>query len=412
MGGMNEEIKVLDLFAGIGGFSYAAHLANRGSIGPLFRTSAFVERDQFCQRVLRKHWPDVPIFDDVTTLNADRLGRIDMVTGGFPCQPWSVAGKREGAEDKEGRDLWPAMVALVEKLRPRFVLGENVRGFVNQPMGLERSLSDLESIGYEAVPFIIPACAVDSAPHRRDRVWIVAHSRCSLQSRSKLREKNENREWNADQSKRPSGPSESDVADTNGKRWNPSGTTGKMDQKGRKEEARGHKFDVSTASGGTNVADTDSGDKGRRLRGLACEDATKDRFEKQYKNQAKRLGNCSEDVADTQRIRQQGQGPSRDASDKAQGRQGQATEPVDGGVENLWLSESKFRGVADGVSRRLDESGRHKGWENGEPEGMERVSIGVKDRAARLRSLGNSIVPQVAEQIFRAILESERQNER
>ena len=183
----NEEITMLDLFSGIGGFSYAAHLANRGSPGPVFRTSAFVERDKFCQRVLRKHWPEVPIFDDVTTLDADGLGRIDLVTGGFPCQPWSVAGEQRGAEDD--RDLWPEMVALVEKLRPRFLLGENVRGFVNEQMGLERSLSDLESIGYEAVPFIIPAIAIHSARHRRDRVWILAHSNSQRRCKGKVQEK-------------------------------------------------------------------------------------------------------------------------------------------------------------------------------------------------------------------------------
>ncbi|MAN64612.1 MAG: DNA (cytosine-5-)-methyltransferase [Parvibaculum sp.] len=163
-----NEIKVLDLFSGIGGFSLGLERA-----GP-FRTVAFCEREPFCQAVLQKHWPDTPIYDDVRTIDTDGLGKIDLICGGFPCQPWSVAGEQRGAEDD--RDLWPIMAALIEDLRPRWVIGENVRGFVNEPMGLERSLSDLESIGYQAVPFIIPACAVN-APHRRDRVWIVAHSR-------------------------------------------------------------------------------------------------------------------------------------------------------------------------------------------------------------------------------------------
>ena len=162
-----NEVKVLDLFSGIGGFSLGLEAA--GS----FQTVAFCEQDKFCQAVLRKHWPDVPIYDDVRTIPTDRLGGIDLICGGFPCQPWSVAGEQRGAEDD--RDLWPVMASLIEKVRPQWVIGENVRGFVNEPLGLKRSLSDLESIGYQAISFVIPACAVD-AQHRRDRVWIIAHA--------------------------------------------------------------------------------------------------------------------------------------------------------------------------------------------------------------------------------------------
>ena len=158
---------MLDLFSGIGGFSLG--LESTGA----FQTVAFCEQDKFCQAVLRKHWPNVPIYDDVRTIPTDRLGRVDIIAGGFPCQPWSQAGQQRGAEDD--RDLWPEMARLVGELRPKYLIAENVRGFVNQRMGLERSLSDLEGIGYQAVPFIIPACSVD-APHRRDRVWIVANA--------------------------------------------------------------------------------------------------------------------------------------------------------------------------------------------------------------------------------------------
>ncbi len=160
-------MRVLDLFSGIGGFSLGLERA-----GP-FWTVAFCEREPFCQAVLRKHWPATPIYEDVRTIPTGGLGRIDLICGGFPCQPWSVAGQRAGAEDD--RDLWPEMARLVAELRPKYLIGENVRGFVNQPMGLQRSLSDLENLGYQAVPFIVPACAVN-APHRRDRVWIVAHA--------------------------------------------------------------------------------------------------------------------------------------------------------------------------------------------------------------------------------------------
>jgi DNA (cytosine-5)-methyltransferase 1 len=319
---MDSEITVLDLFSGIGGFSLGLERA-----GP-FRTVAFCERDIFCQAVLRKHWPGVPIYDDVRTILADtkrisgyerdpgsmagkkrekakrksktrgtatkfrdgssdgrgieftdELGRIDLVCGGFPCQPWSQAGQQRGAEDD--RDLWPAMASLIEKLRPKFVIGENVRGFVNEELGLERSLSNLESLGYQAVPFIVPACAVD-APHRRDRVWIVA---------------------NADGGRQPG--------------------------RGEREE-QSHK----TAPTGETVAHADDeGPQRRQEAGNAGGKRTRGN------EHAQRCGD--------------GEGPA-------------------------WLPEPSVGRVAHGVPRRVD----------------------------RLKALGNAVVPQVVEQIGRAIIQS------
>ena len=174
-------LRVLDLFSGIGGFSLG--LERTGG----FETVAFCEIEDYPRRVLAKHWPDVPCYKDIKELTherlaADRLGRIDLICGGFPCQPWSVAGQQRGAEDD--RDLWPVMASLIEKLRPRWVVGENVRGFVSEPLGLQRSLSDLEGLGYQAAPFVIPACAVD-APHRRDRVWIIANRKSNRRDEGK-----------------------------------------------------------------------------------------------------------------------------------------------------------------------------------------------------------------------------------
>ena len=159
---MTEKLKVLDLFSGIGGFSLG--LERTGG----FETVAFCEIDKFCQKVLKKHWPDVPIHDDVGTLEYD--GPVDLICGGYPCQPFSTAGKRQGTEDD--RHLWPAMFSLIQKHRPAWVIGENVAGHVS--MGLDDVLSDLGGETYECRAFIIPACAVD-APHRRDRLWVLAH---------------------------------------------------------------------------------------------------------------------------------------------------------------------------------------------------------------------------------------------
>ena len=165
-------MKMLDLFSGIGGMSLAAKWAG-------IETIAFCEIDPFCQKVLKKHWPDVPIYEDVRKLNRRALeekgvigrnGTIDIISGGYPCQPFSVAGKRRGSEDD--RHLWPEMFRLVRELRPSWIVGENVAGHVS--LGLDEVLSDLENIGYTARAFVIPACAV-GAPHRRDRVFIVAY---------------------------------------------------------------------------------------------------------------------------------------------------------------------------------------------------------------------------------------------
>ena len=159
-----EKLKVLDLFSGIGGFSLGLHRTGG------FETVAFVERENYAQKVLAKNFPDVPIFDDVRTFDADGLGRIDVVTGGYPCQPFSQAGQRRGAEDD--RHLWPEMARIIRQCNPTWVLAENVAGHIT--MGLDEVLFDLEGQGYSARPFVIPACAVD-APHRRDRVWIIAN---------------------------------------------------------------------------------------------------------------------------------------------------------------------------------------------------------------------------------------------
>jgi DNA (cytosine-5)-methyltransferase 1 len=156
-------MNVLDLFSGIGGFSLGLERAG-------MTTVAFCEVDPWCRKILAKHWPDVPCFDDVRTLKGEDVGSVQLICGGFPCQPFSQAGLRRGAEDD--RHLWPEMFRIIKDIRPRWVCAENVAGHIS--MGLDDVLSDLESEGYTAWPLVIPACAVD-APHRRDRVWIVAN---------------------------------------------------------------------------------------------------------------------------------------------------------------------------------------------------------------------------------------------
>jgi len=160
---MIEQGTHIDLFSGIGGFALAARWTG-------FRTVAFCECEPYAKRVLRKHWPDVPIHDDVRSFPGERYAGATLLTGGFPCQPFSLAGKRAG--EKDDRFLWPAMVAVIEAVRPAWIIGENVPGIVT--MELDRCASDLEAQGYAVWPVIVPACAVD-ARHRRDRVWIMAN---------------------------------------------------------------------------------------------------------------------------------------------------------------------------------------------------------------------------------------------
>ena len=162
-------MKSIDLFSGIGGFGLAASWV----WGNDLEIVSFVEIDKFCQKVLNKNFPGVPIHDDIKAFDGTKYrGTIDLITGGFPCQPYSIAGKQKGKEDD--RALWSEMFRIISEVKPTWIIGENVANFVN--MGLDDSISDLEGKGYEVQSFIIPACA-QNAPHRRDRIWIVAYKK-------------------------------------------------------------------------------------------------------------------------------------------------------------------------------------------------------------------------------------------
>ena len=173
-----EKLKILDLFSGIGGFSYSAEQLVGG-----FKTEAFCEIDPFCQKILKKNFPNVPIYDDVKELKNDtnRFGRIDIVCGGFPCQPFSLASStRKGTKDD--RFLWGEMFEIAQNVRADWIIGENVNGLIN--LGLDQILSQLENNNYSARVFNIPASSA-GANHLRQRLWIVAHSNCSFKSRKR-----------------------------------------------------------------------------------------------------------------------------------------------------------------------------------------------------------------------------------
>src|SRR5580692_2225513 len=157
------------LFSGIGGFDLAAEWMGWENV---FQC----ENEEFCQRVLRFYWPNAKLYGDVRKFDATVFrGAIDVLSGGFPCQPFSVAGKRKGTD--EDRYLWPEMCRIINEVRPRWVVGENVLGLLNWRRGMvfEQVQADLEASGYEVWPYILPAAGI-GAPHKRDRIWILAHA--------------------------------------------------------------------------------------------------------------------------------------------------------------------------------------------------------------------------------------------
>ena len=163
-------MQIIDLFSGIGGFSLAGRWMG-------WETIQFCEIDKYCQGILNQHFPNVPIHNNIKTLKGEQIktkpNEPIILVGGFPCQPYSVAGKRKGKEDE--RHLFPEMLRIIREVRPQYVVGENVAGIVSWDGGLvfEEVQSDLEAEGYEVQAFILPAVSV-GAPHRRDRVWFIA----------------------------------------------------------------------------------------------------------------------------------------------------------------------------------------------------------------------------------------------
>ena len=349
-------MKVLDLFSGIGGFSIGLEKAG-------FETVAFCEIERYCQEVLRRHWPNTPIYDDVRSLTAEQLRadgivRPDVIVGGYPCQPFSVAGVRRGEEDD--RHLWPEVYRLIKEIRPTWGIFENVAGHIS--MGLDEVLSDLEAEDYAARPFVIPACGVD-APHRRDRVWIVAHANGEGQSDVPQHE-----QW---------------VART--------ATVGDTLRDGRLATEVGAVAGKASNGGteGQSVAVQSSGASGREhSEGLE--------------------GNTeqSSDVGNTQRSGQSGDDGRRSGQEPENGRKDVAdTEGKQGSPDNHGQEQGTVSQSKQGQFRRSG-GGSHPTLWAVEPN-VGRVANGVSNRSHRIKALGNAVVPQIPEQIGRIIKQLE-----
>jgi DNA-cytosine methyltransferase len=386
--------EVLDLFSGIGGFSLG--LERTGG----FKTAAFCEIEEFPRRVLKKHWPDVPIYKDVRELNAQRLaddGIIpDVITGGFPCQDISVAGKQGGIE-AERSGLWSELCRLIGDIRPRFAIVENVSNLLSGPSEQRggwfgKVLGDLAEIGFDAEWEVISAKDV-GCPHLRERVWIVAYpngprSWSGSEVNGKL-----GRWHNTNDIGAASGiPRIQDVADTN---WNDGGRGGcTQPQKwdARMEHGSGGERCTKPASA-ADVADTECSEYRRNPWKMDRESSRKEKAgdKSSFQTQCR-----SQDVADTESKRIQGhrpgweQEPHAHAGKKISLCGSQRLRPADWDVEPVL-----GRDLLDGLSAWMDE-----------PD-IPRVGVGIPDRSKRLKGIGNAIVPQIATLIGQAILDVE-----
>ena len=420
-------MKLLDLFSGIGGFSLGAEYNNIKTVG-------FVEKDAYCQKVLRKHWPNTPIIGDIRDVKKDTFESVDIVSGGFPCQPFSVAGKRRGTDDD--RYLWDETIRVVSIYKPRWFVGENVEGIVNIQNGLvlRQVQDDLEKEGFEVQCGIIPASGI-GAWHQRKRVWIIAHSnsnresRCSQYVQERPRELGEshvsntigelsdgcsgttrhseselkgmvsnaakNRDKVRSETERCSeqATTRGNVSDTHDSRL----TNRPQQHQGESTQEREGQPSSSRQSSVSNVSNTNSNlRRGRRailqnrenkIWGFYNEKSEQTSYDLRGETiRCDVISGEKEDVSNPQnRSRQQTQWQGRESI----GRGSDDRRRLEGERENIetdvskswWEIESSVCTVPNGVSYKLD-----------------------KDRVNQIKSLGNSIVPQIAYQIFKAIV--------
>ena len=332
---MRTNHKLLDLFSGIGGFSLGAEQNGIETIG-------FVEKDEFCQKVLKKHWSDVPIIDDIRKVNGKDFGAATIISGGFPCQPFSIAGKRKGKDDD--RYLWDETIRVVAECKPKWFIGENVDGIVNISNGtiLRQIQEDLEKEGFQVQCLVIPASGI-GAWHQRKRVWIIGHNVSHTNH----------------------------VSNTN---------TGFSNGENHEVQARRSSID----NGSKNVSNT----KGKLSDG--CSSTTRlseskqewmDSHSQEHKDKVwGETERCGEQVAnrrnvsdsDSSRFKKQWQPKSDEKKNKT------------AECRSWWQTQSELCGVPNGISYELH-----------------------SDRTNRIKALGNSIVPQIAEQIFRSIIDAE-----
>ena len=353
------KLKLLDLFSGIGGFSLG--LESTG----YFETIGFVEKDKFCQQVLKKNFKDIPIESEVRDVKGNRYA-ADIICGGFPCQPFSVAGKRKGTDDD--RYLWDETIRIVRECKPRWFIGENVEGIINIQEGvvLRQVCDDLEKEGFQVQCLVIPASGI-GAWHQRKRVWILAYSEHNGSHRSKgnetIKSSNQSKEWLF-------------IGDDK----NVSNSNSRLSI-GENEEVQARGDTIN--NGSKDVPNTNSFGH----RGWSSEECTNKRWsflpkEQEGREMGSEAKRC-DDIA---------------SNSNSEGLQGHRLQPkletetteINSNRSSKeqyswWQTQSTFCGVPHGISYELD-----------------------KDRANRIKSLGNSIVPLIARELGLAIMKAEQ----
>ena len=410
--------KVIDLFSGIGGFSLG--LESTG----YFETVAFCEIEEFPRKVLKKHWSDVPIYEDVKNVTKERL-RTDgviserdriVLTGGFPCQDLSVAGHQKGIKG-ERSGLWGELHRLIGEIRPDYAIIENVPNLLSGDRGrwFSRILTDMAEIGFNVRWYSISAGQL-GAPHRRNRVWILAYPNDNTNQTDsrKTREKEKIQgECREEGLSRQSGRTSNDteiLADSDNTRNRTSKRS--LDKNREKVDERWEgqpQFELSRQS--KNVANSDSrlcgrggtigqsgDDKERRLYSEKEEQATHDLRSKTIGCDTVR--GKTEDVANSDSKR----GCLRKTDRQNAKDVGESSRRKIGGSRNI---KRNLGGVADGLSDRLD---GHPGFLI-EPD-IPRVATGQKDRVKKLKALGNSILPQISKLLGETIIRHENVHNR
>ena len=345
-------MKVGSLFSGIGGLDLGLE---RAGMDVIWQS----EIDPYACKVLDKHWPTVPNLGNIKEIDWSQVERPDVICGGYPCQPFSTAGKRHGEGDS--RHLWPWVRECIAELRPRYAVLENVRGHLS--LGFGTVLGDLATIGYDAEWQVIPAAAV-GAPHRRDRVFIVAYaSKQYINERGHRNSQSKTKRRHTVQEQVGGSRSVEELADTNNAR---SRTSRSTTNSNRSQTIEGRNNQPQSWVGGCSqdVANTDSASRQQQ---------------RERQVQEPNIGGCSKIVADNEFIRD---GQHRITTDAA----GQSGQRDDYG-----------RREADDVSRQ---------WWAIEPD-VGRVAHGIPNRVDRLRCLGNAVVPQVAEYVGRLIMDAQ-----
>jgi DNA-cytosine methyltransferase len=407
-----SKLKLLDLFSGIGGFSLG--LESTGG----FETIGFVEKDKFCQKVLKKHWSNINIEEDIRNVKGERYA-ADVITGGFPCQPFSVAGKRKSTADD--RYLWDEMLRVIRETKPRWVIGENVEGIVNinEGMVLRQVLNDLENEGFKSQCIIIPASGI-GAWHQRKRIWIVANSDSNRYS-NKIRGSSTKKERLPVSDRQKDSTTRkfiraSDVWKTNNEYVSNSNKrnvqTGCERQWGICEEHKRKGTSDNAASIYETLSNSNTGFSIRE--------------NEEIQSRGNTINNGSQDVSNSDSIRHGGWSSERctdrewsflqreqegckvgsevkgcDGDDANSNSKGLQRRSIQSNLEReqrqvftknspkeqqtWWQTQSEFCGVPNGISYELD-----------------------KGRSNRIKALGNSIVPLIAREIGLAILEAEK----